>query len=489
MTVPPAARRSVSGGMPPTQAALWLAALPRPWIMLAVAIGYGAAVAIGLLMGQLSLDVGTVWLAAGVGIVAVMLWGYWLLPLIAVVHIGVSLAVGTLPLLPRVGMGAVATLEIGLAAWWLSRLQGYAALRFDLAGTTHFALVCVLVVPLGGALAVTAYLWLIGTISLQATFTVARNWWLSVGLGMMTVVPLCTTWLVYGKPRPHIYRREAWLALVALLLPILLIYGYQVSQSRPVEGVFYASLLILFWAGVFLRESGAATGLAVMTLLAVVTSLLLPGEQIPIWSTGAHVVSFGLLALLVANVQSAHEQTMELKARHTELEQWAYQDSLTNLANRHHLRLNLEEAMHDWAHNDAPFAVLMMDLDGFKPINDAYGHDIGDEALRIVASRLRFSRRPDDFIARPGGDEFVIVLHSCDSLEQARMVAERLLDEVQHEMTLPGFERPILLGASIGISHIRQGAERVDELLKQADLALYRSKREGKGRVAVFTSE
>jgi diguanylate cyclase len=126
-------------------------------------------------------------------------------------------------------------------------------------------------------------------------------------------------------------------------------------------------------------------------------------------------------------------------------------------------------------------AVLCIDLDGFKPINDSLGHAAGDEVLVAVAARLRAGVRDTHTVARLGGDEFAVLLEDAGSPSMAFQVAQRVLQALHAPLVVSG--SPVLVGASIGLAVSAAGAERADELLRRADAAMYAAKRAGKGRL------
>lgn len=169
------------------------------------------------------------------------------------------------------------------------------------------------------------------------------------------------------------------------------------------------------------------------------------------------------------------------------IQRLAYHDQLTDLANRAKLHAAVEQAFLAWQQHQHPFALLMIDLDGFKPVNDQYGHDAGDEVLRIVASRLMRLNRQEDVVARLGGDEFVVLLNHCSSTDEANAVAERILDSISQPIGLRDVSATqVSIGASIGITHNLLGANNDEALFKQADIALYRAKAQGKRQAVVF---
>ena len=167
-----------------------------------------------------------------------------------------------------------------------------------------------------------------------------------------------------------------------------------------------------------------------------------------------------------------------------------FKDPLTGLANRSFLLSHLQMAVEEKSMrgNSAPlFAVVFLDLDRFKQINDTLGHHVGDELLRAVSGRLRNCARPDDVVARFGGDEFVVLLRALRDAEEAVLVAERMLKALLTPFQLG--EQEVLSGGSIGISLSRESFRSSDELLHFGDIAMYHSKKAGKGRVTLFRRE
>jgi diguanylate cyclase (GGDEF)-like protein/PAS domain S-box-containing protein len=152
----------------------------------------------------------------------------------------------------------------------------------------------------------------------------------------------------------------------------------------------------------------------------------------------------------------------------------ALHDELTNLPNRALLRDRIEGALARAARSGTCVAVLFLDLDGFKPLNDRLGHAGGDQILRIVAERLQSAVRPDDTVARFGGDEFVIVCHDVLVEEQARTIAERVAAMVAKPLLVD--DEWVVIRASIGIVLGRPGAS-ADALVNDADAAMYQVKR------------
>jgi len=183
-------------------------------------------------------------------------------------------------------------------------------------------------------------------------------------------------------------------------------------------------------------------------------------------------------------IYQLHDITSRQEAE-SRLHHIAYHDGLTDLANRSCFHQRLEMAVED-SRLDAGkcFAVVFLDLDRFKVVNDSLGHNAGNLLLREVAQRLRVCVRPGDLVARLGGDEFAILLDNVQATEQALTLAQRVLDALMLPILINGAE--VVPGASVGVTFSDLGYRAVDEVLRDADLAMYEAKAAGRGRVVAF---
>lgn len=174
----------------------------------------------------------------------------------------------------------------------------------------------------------------------------------------------------------------------------------------------------------------------------------------------------------------------ERKAAEQRIEHLAYHDPLTNLPNRRLLNDRLTMAMSQAQRDGRMVAVLFVDLDRFKSINDSLGHRTGDAVLQELGTRLRSSVRAGDTVARMGGDEFVFLLPSIDRVEEAIAVARKVLDAIRRPFNIEG--REFVVTASIGMSFFPSHAADADTLIKQADIALFESKRRTSDTYEIF---
>ena len=185
-----------------------------------------------------------------------------------------------------------------------------------------------------------------------------------------------------------------------------------------------------------------------------------------------------------ALIYQLHDITSRRLAEHR-LHHTAYHDSLTDLANRSCFNQRLAVAVEASAsHGGQGFAVMFLDMDRFKVVNDSLGHAAGNQLLCEVARRLRAGVRQGDLVARLGGDEFAVLAEGLDDRDAAMALAQSLLEALQQPLTIHGTE--VLPGASIGLTLSDLGYRTTDEILRDADLAMYAAKAAGRHRVAVF---
>jgi diguanylate cyclase (GGDEF)-like protein/PAS domain S-box-containing protein len=185
---------------------------------------------------------------------------------------------------------------------------------------------------------------------------------------------------------------------------------------------------------------------------------------------------------LVQSIGFMRDLTLQHAAQ-KRIEELAYSDVLTGLPNRLLLSQRVDTAIQGARQSDTGFAILFLDLDRFKIINDSLGHPFGDRVLQLVAERLQTCLRQTDMLCRLGGDEFVIYLHGGDAVV-AESVARRILDDMLKPFTLDsmGFS----IQCSIGMALYPQDGATLDDLIKQADTAMYRVKERGRGSYGFY---
>lgn len=194
------------------------------------------------------------------------------------------------------------------------------------------------------------------------------------------------------------------------------------------------------------------------------------------WSSVPKLDESGKVKYLMAVGMDVTDQRREKQ----QLENLAHRDALTDLHNRAFFEQRLPQEVARANLEGIGLALLYIDLDGFKPVNDLHGHESGDAVLREVALRLRKGLRQNDTVCRIGGDEFAVILPGVAAQDDAGRIAEQMISRLSLPYDIDGRVHDI--GASIGIAFLERDARDAPDLVKKADAAMYCAKRSGKGR-------
>lgn len=192
------------------------------------------------------------------------------------------------------------------------------------------------------------------------------------------------------------------------------------------------------------------------------------------------LIVFRAMAEMTRSIQQLAEQVEQDKQ---EIARIAYLDDLTGLPSRRLIKDRLQQALKDSAREEKKTAVLFIDLDGFKSVNDEFGHDAGDAVLQAVATRCSERLRGSDTFARNGGDEFVAILKGVSDQDYAEQLARDLIELISNPVLVNG--QSVAVGASIGISMNPDHGTTYDSLMKSADQAMYQAKQAGKGAARI----
>lgn len=276
--------------------------------------------------------------------------------------------------------------------------------------------------------------------------------------------------------------------LIALLNVVAL------SAHDPLLHLMTISLVFGFGAGVVSRISVRPKICVASLLLATVPTVAALVFHALGEAEGFHTQLYAIEALLVAMITGLSLQTVRHlyrsavehhTARH-DLAQLAKYDPLTGLANRLLLRERFGTSIGEATRSGSRIAIHFLDLDGFKPINDRYGHPAGDAVLKEVAHRLESMVRAEDTVARLGGDEFVVVQTNLQIDEEAELLARRIVRQLSRPFEIDG--TAMTVSASVGIATAPQMGLELERLIACADAALYRAKTAGKSR-AIFCTD
>ena len=189
----------------------------------------------------------------------------------------------------------------------------------------------------------------------------------------------------------------------------------------------------------------------------------------------------------VAAVVGHHRDITERRAAPDRIVHAAAHDSLTGLANGPTLNRDLERALAQGTRYQHPVGMLFLDLDGFKQVNDTYGHDVGDRLLAVIADVVRHTVRDTDTVGRLGGDEFGVVLTRVGGADEAMAVAQRIIEGIEQNRSVAGLQLDI--GCSIGVALAFPGGSDAKTLLQHADAAMYRSKRRARNGYRLWVEE
>jgi diguanylate cyclase (GGDEF)-like protein len=320
---------------------------------------------------------------------------------------------------------------------------------------------------------------IVGPVSLLIRGLLRRSRWYKVVFNVSTqvIAGAIAAWIYHAFP----IALEPGSAL-ALLLPTALAGGAYYLQNTGLLALAVASELRVAPWRVWLENFRwlwphylVLSGMGLLLALAYHAFGILGAIAFVVPPVMMQVVAKQYLDRTLNNVR-------QLKALNERLEHQAYHDPLTRLANRTRFVDRLEKALA--RHSEGSLALLFLDLDNFKLINDSLGHQVGDALLLAVTERLKACARAEDTIARLGGDEFTILLENIPDVHDAVRMAERIAARLEAPFTLAGQE--MFVGVSVGITIASGDEQGPDDLLRQADVAMYRAKANGKGRYELF---
>jgi diguanylate cyclase (GGDEF)-like protein len=291
---------------------------------------------------------------------------------------------------------------------------------------------------------------------------------------------------------PRTYKAFAWFAIVFLALTlanVAKLFGFATWVSAVGNLIFSVAavftLATAFWswwrgnraAGWFLIAWGLLEG---FTVTAAVRFLLTNVEDGPLLYVG---LPMSMVAAAVLIALGVADRLRQQRAALSEAQRHARTDPLTGVLNRRSLLERLDAACRRARVRGLPIAVLFIDLDHFKRINDSFGHQAGDDCLCAIIEPIHLELRQSDVIGRYGGEEFVVILSSADTAA-ARLIAERILERVA-SVRVAGYSAPIAVTCSIGVAGSDTVAVWGEELINLADSAVYAAKRLGRNQVQV----
>jgi diguanylate cyclase (GGDEF)-like protein len=443
--------------------------LRRPALLAAVAAAYFAAGKLGLHFAVANPSASVVWPAPGIALAALLLWGYDIWPAILVGAFLVNLTT-TGSVASALALAAGNTLEGLVGAYLVNRFARGRRAMERARDVFKLALFAGIVSTAVSATAGVVTIALAGFARWHDFGSIWLTWWLGDAVGDLVVAPAALLWGL--RPRVRWTRRHA-LEAVGLLLSVGVV-GIAVfdglfpwrDRHYPLE---FLCVPLLLWAAFRFEPREAATAVVVLSGVAIAGTLSGFGpfarptydKSLPLLQAflGVTAVVTLVLAAAVAERKEAEEWLRRL----------AVSDPLTGLANYRQLVVALDSEINRSTRTERPFAVVLMDMDGLKTINDRFGHLVGSLALRRVAETLLGSCRGIDSAARFGGDEFALVLPETGNAA-AWHVARRVADRVARDGEQPA------ISVSVGVAVYPRDGATLETLLNTADRSLYDTK-------------
>ena len=448
----------------------------RVALLFGLAAVYYVGAKLGLRFAYINSSVTTIWPPAGIALAAFVLLGYGVWPAILAGAFFANVTT-TGAVFPSVGIAVGNTIEALLAAYLVNRFARGGRVFDRVRDIIRFTLLAALVsTTVAASIGVTS-LALGGFVSVGDAPRVWLTWWLGDAVGDIVVAPALILWIGVKLGPAWTVRQiieAVALTLVATLVTLALFGGVFPSRHYPLTVLLWP---VMIWVAFRFGPREAATTLLIVSAIAIWRTLSHAGPfsvydanvslvLLQVW-TGITAVTGLVLAAAVAAQRDIQGTWQQL----------AVTDPLTGLANNRQLTQSLESEIRRSRRTGQPLAVVLLDLDGLKQINDRHGHLAGSLAIRRVAEALLGSCRATDTAARFGGDEFALVLPETGEAAAwhvARGVADRLATDA---------EKPNL-SISVGVAVYPGHGDTVEALLNAADVALYETKERRKSRAA-----
>jgi diguanylate cyclase (GGDEF)-like protein len=428
-----------------------------------------------------------VWPATGIALAALVLRGLGLWPAVLVGAFVVNLSTAG-SVATSVGIAAGNTLEAVVGAYLVDR---YARGRhaFERARDVfRYAAFAALGSTIVSASVGVASLRVGGFLDPERTGTVWLTWWLGNTVSDLLLAPVIVLWATHSHPRWSARQSlEAAAIAVAVAVTGLLVFGGLLPGGWRHYPLNFLCVPVLMWPAFRLGQRESATNALVLTAIAVWGTLRgfgpfardSPNEALLLLQSFVGVVSFTVVAV---GAVVAERRRLEMRLLHI-----ADHDPLTNLFSRRRMNEELRLTLAQSLRYGTRGALLFLDLDDFKSVNDALGHRAADHVLADLANRLRGRLRHSDVVARMGGDEFAVLLPHTDSV-QGQALAAQLLEAIRSDPVARGASGTGL-SAAVGIALYPEHGTNADELLAHADQAMYQAKRLGGNACRVYAPE
>jgi diguanylate cyclase (GGDEF)-like protein len=438
--------------------------------LVALAVVYYAAAALGLRLAYLHPSATPVWAPTGIALAALLLWGRSVWPAIFAGAFLVNLATeGNVATSAGIALGN--TLEGVLGAYLVRRTSRGAHMFDDARDVFRFVMLAGVLSTMVSATIGVSVLSLGGFAPWAEFRSIWLTWWLGDVAGALVVAPALITWAHHRRLQwPEDRPLEAIGLLVVLMVVGQIVFGGVVPSWGAPLPLEFLSLPLLLWAGVRFAPREAATTTLLLSGIAVRGTLHGLGPFMRVGANDSLLLAQSFMVVSAASTLVLAAVVAERRRATKQLQHLSESDGLTGLANYRRLQEVLAHEIQRYGRTPRSFALLLMDLNELKSINDRFGHVAGNRAICRVGEAMRACCRAVDTPARFGGDEFAVVLPETD-IAEALAVADRIQERVQSS----GEEPPLLL--SFGVSSYPTDGATPEALIEHADRVLYTMKR------------
>ncbi|OEH86854.1 hypothetical protein BHU72_00900 [Desulfuribacillus stibiiarsenatis] len=260
--------------------------------------------------------------------------------------------------------------------------------------------------------------------------------------------------------------------------------SYRILNNTPILTLVIACILIMETVVLFMLSTPwsllwwMAHNLYLLSFVSVGFGLYMSNH------CSEKIEYFNIQSQINDYINQLNEKQQELLDTNQKLNELARKDPLTGLPNRNYINYYMGDILAQKKKANAPIAILFIDLDGFKSVNDQHGHDIGDKLLKAVAELLQTCVRANDIVSRLGGDEFLVILQEVCNRKTVVIVTERIMESLTQPIQVDN--KNCTIGASIGISMYPQDGEEFEQLIRKADVAMYWVKENGKNAYSFY---
>lgn len=453
---------------------------------LVFALAYFVSGRLGLSLSVVENNVTLIWPPTGLALFALVVFGLRFWPWILVGSLATTLSTG-------IAWGGAISIAVGntleaVVAFYLLRMAGFQSALPRVRDVVALVMLAAGLSTMVSATLGAATLGFWGVMAWDQFPKAWLSWWMGDAMGDLVFASFLFSWWPRTDRRRSTARMAEAVLLAVCLIGVsqLVLGGYFTLEGRPLPLAF-ATFPILIWAALRFGMRGATVATLLIGAVALITiihgsGLFAQGESFEslflLWLyMNVSAVTGMALAASVSERRQAEEGMRHL-ARH---------DALTGLPSRATLADRIDQAILHADRRHCPAAVLFVDVDRFKVINDSLGHSAGDEFLIQAARRLRQSVRDEDTVTRQGGDEFVIVLDDVNYGEDVVKVAHKILEAMREPFSVQG--TPLHVTVSIGVSLYPADGKDAETLLTNADIAMYRAKDLGRNGHVFYSSE